>query len=82
MAALAATLTIVLLAGLAPGAVHAQDCHTVLQGHVNWAISKPDGPGDYYLEFAMVSNQLGQNATFAEGALTHKVSFLTFFRPR
>jgi hypothetical protein len=72
---LAATLTLVLFAGLAPATARAQSCHNELQGHVTWAINKPDGPGDYYLAVAMVSNQLGLNATFAEGALRHKVTF-------
>src|SRR5262245_23211018 len=64
---LAAMLTFVLFAGLAPHAAYAQTCHDVLQGHVDWAVSQPNGAGDYYLQFAMVSNQLDLNATFAEG---------------
>ena len=44
---LAATLTLALLGCLAPTNVHAQTCHSVLQGHFDWAFGEPDGPGDY-----------------------------------
>ena len=73
---LAAMLTLALFGCLAPTTVHAQTCHTVLQGHFDWAFSEPDGPGDYYLEFAMVSNQDGLNATFVEGKLKAKITLL------
>ena len=75
VAPLAATLTLMLLAGMSPGAAYAQTCHNVLQGHANWANTKPDGDGNYSLQFAMVSNQLLLNGTFAEGSLTHKLVF-------
>jgi hypothetical protein len=69
-----AMLSVVLLGALAPGAARAQSCHDVLQGHADWAVSKPDGPGDYTLQFAVVSNSLTQNATFIEGGLHHQIS--------
>lgn len=73
---LVAMLTLALIGCVAPTAVHAQTCHTVLQGHFDWAFSEPDGPGDYYLDFALVSNQDGLNATFVEGTLRAKITFL------
>jgi len=71
---MAATLTVVLLASLAPHAASAQSCQSVLQGHADWAVTKPDGPGDYTLLFAVVSNQLNLNATYVEGGLHHQLS--------
>ena len=73
---LAATLTLALIGLLAPTTVQAQTCQSVLQGHFDWAFGEPDGPGDYYLEFAMVSNQNGLNATFVEGTLKAKITLL------
>jgi hypothetical protein len=73
---LAAILTLA-LTGLAPNTVQAQTtCHTVLQDHLDWVFSQPDGPGTYYLNFAMVSNQNGLDATFAEGTLYSKFNLL------
>jgi hypothetical protein len=73
---LAAMLTLGLTCSLAPNTVQAQTCHTVLQGHFDWAFNEPDGPGNYYLDFAMVSNQDGLNAAFAEGSLKAKITML------
>jgi hypothetical protein len=64
---LAAMLALALIACLAPNSAQAQTCHSMLQDHVNWAISEGD---DARLDFTMVSI-FGQKATFAEGTLTH-----------
>jgi hypothetical protein len=71
---LLAVVTFAMCGTLAPVTVHAQTCNTVLQGHFDWATSQPDGPGTYYLDFAIESNQDGLNATFAEGILKPKFS--------